>query len=89
MASANPKVILFYCGFLPTFVDLTVLRATDIVIIAAVICTVVATVLAAYAGLAAQARRIFSEGAAARGFNRAAGGIMMATGVTMLAWLRR
>ena len=86
---ANPKVILFYCGFLPTFLDLSVLSTVDIVSIAVVICSVLATVLMVYAGLAAQARRAFSGEQAIRRINRSAGGVMIATGATMVGWIRR
>ncbi|PMH89922.1 LysE family translocator, partial [Vibrio cyclitrophicus] len=33
ISASNPKVILFYISFLPTFVDLTVLRSQDIVLV--------------------------------------------------------
>ncbi|MEM1506559.1 LysE family transporter, partial [Domibacillus sp. 8LH] len=32
ISASNPKVILFYVAFLPTFMDLTVLSAADIVL---------------------------------------------------------
>lgn len=33
ISASNPKVILFYISFLPTFIDLTVLTAQDIVLV--------------------------------------------------------
>ena len=36
---SNPKVILFYCGFLPTFLDLSALTFTDLVIVVTIITT--------------------------------------------------
>ena len=82
---SNPKVILFYCGFLPTFMDLASLTAMDIIGVTALISTILATVLTSYAFLAAKARQVFSRSAAVRRINRTAAGIMMATGISMLA----
>ncbi|MEZ9269337.1 LysE family translocator, partial [Vibrio splendidus] len=35
ISASNPKVILFYISFLPTFIDLTILRSQDIVLVSA------------------------------------------------------
>lgn len=78
---SNPKVILFYCGFLPTFIDLSLLKVVDIVLIVCVVTIVLGTVLMTYAGLASYARQLFSSQKAIKRFNRIAGGVMMATGV--------
>ncbi len=83
ISAANPKVILFYIAFLPTFMDLTALRAADIVLAA------VLTLVALMAGLmlisvgAARARRFFRSARATRLLNRSAGSIMIGAG----AWL--
>ena len=42
---SNPKVILFYCGFLPTFLDLSLLTMFDLMVIVAIVTTVLASVL--------------------------------------------
>lgn len=80
---SNPKVILFYCGFLPTFLDLTVLTAVDLVIVVAIITAVLAGVLGAYAYLASRARQLFKNRRSVRRLNRAAGGVMVAAGVAI------
>jgi len=78
---SNPKVILFYCGFLPTFLDLSALTLPDLTVIVFIVTTVLASVLAVYAFLASRARQMFTRPKAALRLNRAAGGVMVATGV--------
>ena len=80
---SNPKVILFYCGFLPTFLDLSILTLSDLALVVVIITFVLACVLSTYALLASRARRMFTNPKAARRLNRAAGGVMIATGVAI------
>jgi threonine/homoserine/homoserine lactone efflux protein len=80
---SNPKVILFYCGFLPTFLDLSALTLIDLAIIVTIITIVLGCVLGTYALLASRARRLFTNQLAVRRLNRAAGGVMVATGVAI------
>ncbi len=80
----NPKVIFFYLGFLPTFVDMAQLQARDVALIAIVVSVVLGGVLLGYAYAADRARRIFSSVRAERVMNRSAGSVMVATG-TLLA----
>jgi len=80
---SNPKVILFYCGFLPTFLDLSALTFLDLVIVVTIITVVLGCVLGAYAFLASRARRMFTNQQAVRRLNRAAGGVMVAAGVAI------
>ena len=80
---SNPKVILFYCGFLPTFLDLSALTLIDLVIVVTIITIVLGCVLGTYAFLASRARRLFTNQQALRRLNRAAGGVMVATGIAI------
>ena len=80
---SNPKVILFYGGFLPTFLDLSALTLIDLVIVVTIITIVLGCVLGTYAFLASRARRMFSNQRAVRRLNRAAGGVMMAAGIAI------
>lgn len=80
---SNPKVIIFYCGFLPTFLDLTALTLMDLVIIATIIAAVLSCVLGIYAFLADRARGMFTNRKAVRRLNHAAGGVMVAAGVAI------
>lgn len=80
---SNPKVILFYCGFLPTFLDLSVLTLSDLALVVSIVTIVLACVLSTYALLASRARRMFTKKKAARRLNKTAGGVMIATGVVI------
>ena len=81
---ANPKVILFYLGFLPTFVELSSLATRDILAIAAVVALVLSTVLLVYAWTAIRAGRLFTSEKSLRRLNRCAGGVMMTAGGVIL-----
>ncbi len=80
---SNPKVILFYCGFLPTFLNLSRLSITDIVIVGSVVTSVLFFVLAGYAYLASSTRQHFSEAKSIKYLNRTAGFVMVTTGVAI------
>ena len=77
---SNPKVIIFYCGFLPTFLDLSTLTLLDLAIVVAIISTVLVCVLGTYAYLASRARKLFTHRRSIRRLNRAAGSVMVASG---------
>ncbi|RBP81731.1 LysE family translocator [Marinomonas rhizomae] len=80
ISASNPKVILFYVAFLPTFMDLTVLSASDIVLASFL------TFIALLMGLmmvsvgASQARRFMKSERSMRILNKTAGGIMASAG---------
>lgn len=80
ISASNPKVILFYIAFLPTFMDVTALRGTDIVL--AVVLTFVALMLGLMliAMGASRARRLLRSPVAVRRLNRGAGSIMIGAG---------
>ncbi len=80
---SNPKVILFYCGFLPTFLDLSALTIVDLALVVVIITAVLSGVLITYAYLASRARKIFTRDKAVKRLNRAAGGVMIAAGVAI------
>jgi threonine/homoserine/homoserine lactone efflux protein len=82
---SNPKVILFYCGFLPSFLELSSLGSIDICIVAFTISIVLSSVLTFYAYLASQARMFFSSPYSVKRLNRTAGMVMIATGVAIAA----
>lgn len=79
----NPKVIIFYVAFLPTFIDLGQLTALNIAAVATVVSVVLASVLAGYAFLAARTRAVFKSRRAMRGLNRGAGTVMIGTGLVV------
>ena len=80
---SNPKVILFYCGFLPTFLELSTLTFIDLVLVVGIITAVLSGVLTTYAYLASRARKMFTNERAVKRLNRAAGGVMVAAGVVI------
>jgi threonine/homoserine/homoserine lactone efflux protein len=81
----NPKVIIFYLSFLPTFTDLTVLTLGDGIVIVSVVLGVLSGVLVTYALAAGQMRRLFRTERAVRFMNRSAGSLMIAAGCAVAA----
>ena len=81
----NPKVILFYLGFLPTFVPLDQLSTFDIAIVACVVSLVLGSVMLFYAYTASRARELFKSKSAQKTMNRAAGSAMIGTGALLLS----
>ncbi|GGK77828.1 lysine transporter LysE [Amphritea balenae] len=81
ISASNPKVILFYIAFLPTFMDLTILSSSDIALAAGLtmVALMLGLMLIAYGSHWASAR-LQSERAVKR-LNQSAGGIMMGAGV--------
>ncbi|WP_028669154.1 LysE family translocator [Saccharospirillum impatiens] len=83
ISASNPKVILFYIAFLPSFMDLTRLSSVDIAFAA------VLTVIALMAGLmsvawsASRARILARSSQAMRRLNRTAGSIMIGAGALL------
>jgi len=80
ISASNPKVILFYIAFLPTFIDLSVLTGSDIVLASVLALFALMIGLMAIAVLASQARRCFQSETAMKRLNRSAGSIMFAAG---------
>jgi len=79
----NPKVILFYAGFLPTFMDLGQLTVGDVCIVAGLVAGVLLLTLGFYAFSAARARVLFTKPRALRNLNRGAGTIMVGAGLSI------
>ena len=84
ISASNPKVILFYIAFLPTFLDIAVLSNSDIALVT------VLTLLGLMLGLlfiaksASSARRYFKSERSMKRLNRSAGSIMAGAGVYLL-----
>ncbi len=81
----NPKVILFYAGFLPTFIDLSELQTLDIIIIAGLVASILIVVLGTYSFAASRARVLFTSPRAIKVLNRGAGTVMIGTGIVVAA----
>lgn len=80
ISASNPKVILFYIAFLPTFVNLSALSSADLVLVCALTALALSLGLMLIAVSAARAARVLKTPKAVRRLNRSAGGIMMAAG---------
>lgn len=80
ISASNPKVILFYIAFLPTFMDLTVLSGFDIVVAAVLAFTALMLGISAISVGASQARRLMKSEQAMKRLNRTSGGIMASAG---------
>lgn len=81
ISASNPKVILFYIAFLPTFMDLTILSTSDIVLVSTL------TFFALLAGLmlvsigASSVRKYLKSEKSLKRLNRSAGSIMIGAGL--------
>lgn len=80
ISASNPKVILFYIAFLPTFMDLSALTATDIALVSLLTLMALMMSLMGIAVFAARARRFLTSERSVRRLNRSAGSIMVTAG---------
>ncbi|MDP3534448.1 MAG: LysE family translocator [Halomonas sp.] len=85
ISASNPKVILFYIAFLPTFIDLTVLNRSDMFLVVGLTLVGLMMGLMLVASFASSARRFFQSERAQRGTNRTAGSLMVAAGAFLIA----
>lgn len=81
ISASNPKVILFYIAFLPTFMNLSSLSSFDILLAATLTVLALMPGLMLIAAFASRARIWFQSERATRILNRTAGSIMFAAGV--------
>ena len=81
----DQKAILFYLVFFPAFVDLSTLSYLDASIIIVIAIVAVGGAKLAYAFMADRARLFFKRPVAITRINMAAGSIMIAVGVFLLA----
>ncbi|MBJ7538344.1 LysE family translocator [Marinomonas transparens] len=80
ISASNPKVILFYIAFLPTFMDLTVLHGWDILLVSVLAFSALLLGLTVIAISASQARRFMKSKSSMKKLNKTAGGIMASAG---------
>ncbi len=79
----NPKTILFYLAFLPTFIDLSRVDAQGAVDLVGVIVVVVGGVMLAYAAIASRAARCLARPAFTRWMQRGAGTTLIGAGAAV------
>lgn len=80
ISASNPKVILFYIAFLPTFIDLTILQVQDIVLISCLASIALMAGLMLIAFGAGRMASMLKTPLAHKRLNRGAGSIMMLAG---------
>lgn len=80
ISASNPKVILFYIAFLPTFIDLTTLTRGDILLAAALTLGALMIGLMLIAAGASSARRYVRSPRGQKTLNRTAGSVMIGAG---------
>ena len=85
ISASNPKVILFYIAFLPTFVDLDRLGGSSLTLLVALTVVGLMGGLCLVAAGAARARRVFRSSRAQRRLNRGAGSLMIGAGALLIA----
>tara|TARA_B100000795_G_C22783486_1_gene433460 strand:- start:562 stop:1185 length:624 start_codon:yes stop_codon:yes gene_type:complete len=84
ISATNPKVMLFYIAFLPTFVDLTVLTTQGVVLVVGLnfIALMLGLILIAFS--ASKARKLFSQHKAVKRLNQITAGLMGTAGLLIL-----
>ncbi|MEA3384401.1 MAG: LysE family translocator [Campylobacterota bacterium] len=76
----NPKVIVFYLGFLPAFMNLSNLSNIDVIIAVIIVTSTLALVVLTYAYLAAKSRKLFKDKSSMEKLNKASGAVMISAG---------
>jgi len=80
---SNPKVIMFYIGVLPSFIDLDALSPGDVVIVTGIVLGVLAMLMTGYALAAGRARHMLQSARAVRLLNRGSGTVMIGAGIVI------
>ncbi len=81
ISASNPKVILFYIAFLPTFIDLTVMNGEDVFLLSALTFVALLAGLMLVAVTASSVRKHLKSVSAMKKLNRTAGSIMIGAGL--------
>ena len=85
ISASNPKVILFYIAFLPTFMDLTLLSHGDIALAAGLTFVGLMAGLMLIATCAASARSFLQSSHGLKALDRTAGSVMIGAGAFLAA----
>ena len=80
ISASNPKVILFYVSFLPTFIDLTRLHGSDLILISVLSSIALMTAIMLVACGASRLANVIKTPIAQQRLNKTAGSIMIAAG---------
>ena len=85
ISASNPKVILFYIAFLPTFMDLTILTGVDIILAAFLTLIGLMTGLMMIAFGASSARHYVRSTRGQKILNRTSGSVMIGAGAYLVS----
>ena len=80
---SNPKVIIFYVGILPGFMDLSALSPLGALMAVAIALGVLVCVLVSYAAAASRARTLLKSQRALKLMNRGSGSVLIGAGITI------
>ena len=81
---ANPKVIIFYLGFLPAFMNLESLTIIDLVTAILIVSITLSSVLLGYAFAATKARKMLKSQSAIDRLNKTSAGVMIGAGSLLI-----
>jgi threonine/homoserine/homoserine lactone efflux protein len=81
---SNPKTILFYVSFLPTFMNVTSFKLNDFFIASMEIFVVIGGVLLSYAYLTGYIRKLISNQQFIRRMNRTSGALLVGVGIAVV-----
>tara|TARA_B110000090_G_scaffold47124_1_gene53506 strand:- start:382 stop:1005 length:624 start_codon:yes stop_codon:yes gene_type:complete len=84
ISATNPKVMLFYIAFLPTFIDLAVLTSQGVVLVVGLNFVALMMGLTVIAFSAGKARKLFSQHKSVQRLNRITAGLMGSAGLLIL-----
>jgi len=80
---SNPKVIMFYIGFLPAFIGLDTLSAGNAALLSGIVIGVLFSLMTAYAATAGRARAMLRGERAQRLLNRGSGTVMIGAAIAI------
>lgn len=80
---SNPKVMVFYLAFLPTFVDMTTLGIKQVAMLGSLNVAISYIVIGAYILAARSVAKTFNKPIIQQRFNRVAGGMLITAGVAV------
>ncbi len=80
----NPKLVAFYVGFLPTFIDMEALAFQDAAVAAVLVPTTFCIVNFFWALGASKARTVFKSATPMRVLNYVSGGLLVGAGAVMM-----
>ena len=81
----NPKLVAFYVGFLPTFIDMEAMSFSSAALAAVLVPSTFAFVNFCWALSAAKAKSLFKSATPLRILNLSSGGLLVGAGVFMMA----